>query len=33
MVVSLPMPYYHTLVSYFLVFQISTIPRVFGQQL
>ena len=33
MIVSLPMPDCHTFVSYFRVFQMSTIPRVFGQQL
>ena len=33
MVVGPPKPDYHTFVSYFRVFQMSTIPRVFGQQL
>ena len=33
MVVSLPKPYYHTFDSYFWVFHMSTISRVFGQQL
>ena len=30
---SLPMPASHTFVSYFRVFQMSTIPRLFGQHL
>ena len=31
--VRLPMPDFHTFVSYFRIFQMSVIPRVFGQQL
>ena len=31
--VSPPMPYYHTFASYFQVFEMSTISRVFGPQL